>query len=53
MIKLSKNEELIVMIITLLSFAGMMLGVVAKEPLTAFICMLVGLAGDYILLEQE
>ena len=53
MINLSKKEEVIVMLITLMAFIGMMLGVAAKDFATAVICMIVGLIGDYVLLDQD
>ena len=53
MIKLSKKEEVIVMLITLMAFIGMMFGVVAKDFATAVICTTVGLIGDYVLLDQD
>lgn len=53
MIKLSKKEEVIVMLITLMAFIGMMLEVVAKDFAAAVICTTVGLIGDYVLLDQD
>jgi len=53
MIKLSKKEEVIVMLITLMAFIGMILGVVAKDFAASVICMTVGLIGDYVLLDQD